>query len=229
MPAYNEFPLQMELAKSMRDLPEFTWGRWCRVVLRSNRGYRDGNWFSGTQSYTIMYKVDKSWFGFLSRLEIESQIYSHLLCTWWCKSRSGFQSFLWIPGMWIMATGFWSCNLVRNSCLSANGKVKRCAMKRALIVTWAFIPSANHLRFAPNLSLKDPIYPTSLGCVPLPIGDSKIESPVRKNYEQPLSSFWVLNLALHPVVLPRMWQWLNPTQCAKDGLFVKLVLSVFFS
>jgi hypothetical protein len=29
--------------------------------------------------------------------------------------------------------------------------------------------------------------------------------------------------------LPRMWQWLNPTQCAKDGLFVKLVLSVFFS
>jgi hypothetical protein len=86
-----------------------------------------------------MYKVDKSWFGFLSRPEIESQIYSHLLCTWWYKkSRSGFQSFLWRPGMWIMATGFWNCNMVRNSCLSANSKVKQCAMERALIVTWAF-------------------------------------------------------------------------------------------
>jgi hypothetical protein len=104
MPAYNEFPLQMELPKSMRDLPEFTWGRCCRVVVRSKGGgYRDGNWFSGTKNYTIMYKVDKSWFGFLSRPEIESQIYSHLLCTWWYKSRSGFQSFLWRPAMWIMA------------------------------------------------------------------------------------------------------------------------------
>jgi len=141
-PAYNEFPLQMELPKSMRDLPEFTWGRWCRVVLRSNRGYRDGNWFLGTKNYTIMYKVDKSWFGFLSRPEIESQHYSHLLCTWWYKSRCGFQSFLWRPAMWIMATGFWNSNMVQNSCLSASSKVKRCAMKRALIVTWAFrVPS----------------------------------------------------------------------------------------
>lgn len=41
--------------------------------------------------------------------------------------------------MWIMATGFWNCNMVRNSCLSANSKVKWCAMKRALIVTWAFL------------------------------------------------------------------------------------------
>jgi hypothetical protein len=81
--AYNEFWLQMKLPKSMIDLPEFTWGRGCRVVLRSNRGYRDGNWFSGTKNYTIMYKVDKSWFGFLSRPEIESRIYSHLLWTWW--------------------------------------------------------------------------------------------------------------------------------------------------
>jgi hypothetical protein len=167
-----------------------TWGRRCRVVLRSNRGYRDGNWFSGTKNYTIMYKkVDKSWFGFLSRPEIESQIYSHLLCTWWWykKSRSGFQSFLWRPGMWIMATGFCNCNMVRNSCLSANGKVKRCAMKRSN--SNMGITSATRLWDAPKLSLKDPIYPTSLGCVPLPIGYSKIESPVRKNQDQPPSSF----------------------------------------
>jgi hypothetical protein len=108
---------------------------------------------------TIMYKVDKSWFGFLSRPEIESQIYSHLLCTWWCKSRSGFQSFLWRPAMWIMATGFWNCNMVRNSCLSGDGKVKWCAMKTALIVNMGIDSECQPSMGCPQNCLSRTLYP----------------------------------------------------------------------
>jgi hypothetical protein len=114
-------------------------------------------------------------------------------------SRSGFQSFLWRPGMWIMATGFWNCNMVRNSCSSANSQVKRCAMKRALILTWAFqVPTIYGM---PQIYLLRTLYTQQVWDVShCQLATAKLNPQFEKikNNHISISSFWHAMAILMP-------------------------------